>query len=225
MPRRRRAGVLAGAIVPGTLLLVGALAVSGSGATSPKSAPRVLTGAYQLYCPDPVETPIVLHVRARATISSDAPAPGHRFVVSGFQTEVTFPQGVASALAQMSPITGSVRGTVRLVGATPTTEHVAESFVANIPAAVPAAGFNFWVPAGPVSLGAFTANSGSIAVEEASRFRLTLEVGQGSQAQTRILACTAFANDTRDFQPAQPWVGTREPPFADAITPVIALAR
>jgi len=199
--------------------------VSGSGATSPKSAPRVLTGAYQLYCPDPVETPIVLHVRARATISSDAPAPGHRFVVSGFQTEVTFPQGVASALAQMSPITGSVRGTVRLVGATPTTEHVAESFVANIPAAVPAAGFNFWVPAGPVSLGAFTANSGSIAVEEASRFRLTLEVGQGSQAQTRILACTAFANDTRDFQPAQPWVGTREPPFADAITPVIALAR
>ena len=225
MPRRRRAGVLAATFIPGTLVVVGALAVSGSGATSPRSVPRVLTGAYQLYCPDPVETPIVLHVRAKATISPDAPAQGHRFEVSGFQTEVTFPQGIASALAQMSPIKGNVRGTVRLVGASPTTQPVAEPFVANIPAAVPAAGFNFWVPARPVSLGAFTANTQSLAVEEASRFRLTLEVGQGSQAQTRILACTAFANDTRDFQPSQPWVGTKEPPFADAITPVIALGR
>ncbi|MGO9963685.1 MAG: hypothetical protein ACLPUG_09700 [Acidimicrobiales bacterium] len=228
MRRRRRAGVLAGALVPGTLLVVGVLAVSGSSATAPtapKSAPRVLTGAYQLYCPDPVETPIVLHVRARATISPDAPALRGRFKVSGFQTEVTFPQGVASALAQMSPITGNVRGTVLVVGATPTTQRVSESFVANIPAAVPAAGFNFWVPARPVSLGAFKADTLSIAVEEASRFRLTLEVGQGTQAQTRVLACTAFANNTPDFQPAQPWVGTKEPPFADAITPVIALGR
>jgi hypothetical protein len=225
MPRRRRAGVVAVAFLPGTLVLVGALAVSGSGATPPQSTPRVLTGAYQLYCPDPVETPIVLHVRARATISPEAPGPGHPFAVSSFQTEVTFPQGIASALAQMSPITGNVRATVRMVGATPTTRPVAESFVASIPAAVPATGFNFWVPARPVSLGTFTANTRPIAVEEASRFRLTLEVGQGSQAQTRILACTAFANDTRDFQPSQPWVGTKEPPFADAITPVIALGR
>jgi len=62
-------------------------------------------------------------------------------------------------------------------------------------------------------------------VEETSRFRLSLTVGRGSKSQTRVLACTAFANATKDFEPAQPWVGTKEPPFADAITPVIALGR
>jgi len=221
MARRRSAGV----IIAGTLLVMGALGISGSGATFAASAPKALTGEYQLYCPDPVETPIVLHARATATISPNAPALGRDFTVSGFQTEVTFPQGVASALAQMSPIKGNVKGTVLLVGAGPRTHLVDESFVADIPAAVPATGFNFWVPVRAVSLGEFTAGSRAIAVEEASRFRLTLEVGKGSQAQTRILACTAFANDTQDFVPDQPWVGTKEPPFARAITPVIALAR
>ncbi|MGD0983996.1 MAG: hypothetical protein ABSA65_09285 [Acidimicrobiales bacterium] len=225
MPRRRSAGVLAGVCLFATLLVVGTLVVAGSGATAPGSVPRVLTGAYQLYCPDPVETPIVLHARSSATVSPAGPAPGDHFRVSGFRTEVTFPQGVASALADMSPITGNVRATVLLLGATPGTHAVAESFVARIPASVPAAGFNFWVPARAVGLGTFTARTRAIAVEEASRFRLTLEVGQGSQAQTRVLACTAFANSTKDFEPAQPWVGTKEPPFADAITPVIALAR
>jgi hypothetical protein len=90
---------------------------------------------------------------------------------------------------------------------------------------VPAAGFNFWVPARAVGLGTFTAASKAIAVEEASGFALTLEVGQGGQAQTRVLACRTFANATPDFVPAQPWVGTKEPPLADAITPVIALGR
>ena len=65
----------------------------------------------------------------------------------------------------------------------------------------------------------------AIAVEEASGFALTLEVGQRGQAQTRVLACRTFANATPDFVPAQPWVGTKEPPLADAITPVIALGR
>ncbi len=76
-----------------------------------------------------------------------------------------------------------------------------------------------------MSLGSFTATSGAIAVEEASSFRLTLQVGEGDLAQTRVLACTAFANNTADFEPTQPWVGTKEPPPADAITPVIALGR
>ncbi len=225
MPRRRHTGVRAGACLFGTLLVLGAIAVSTPAATAPMPVPRALTGTYQLYCPDPVETPIVLHVRAKATISPDDPALGSHFLVSGFQTRVTFPQGVASALAQMSPITGNVKGTVLLVGATPYRRAVRESFVATIPASVPTAGFNFWVPARPVSLGTFTASSEAIAVEEASRFQLTLKVGQAAQAQTRVLACTAFANTTPDFEPAQPWVGTKEPPFADAITPVIAVGR
>ena len=195
MPRRRHTGVRAGACLFRTLLVLGAIAVSTSAATAPMSVPRAPTGTYQLYCPDPVETPIVLHVRAKATISPDDPALGSHFLVSGFQTKVTFPQGVASALAQMSPITGNVKGTVLLVGATPYRRAVRESFVASIPASVPTAGFNFWVPARAVSLGTFTASSEAIAVEEASRFQLTLEVG------------------------------TKEPPLADAITPGIALGR
>ncbi len=213
------------ACLAGTFLVPGALVVPTSAATAHLSVPDALTGTYQLYCPDPVETPIVLHVRARATISPADPGPGGRFQVSGFQTEVNFPQGVASALAQMSPITGKVTGTVLLVGATPRTRAVAESFVAIVPASVPAAGFNFWVPARAANLGTFVASTEAIAVEEESRFRLTLEVGKGANAQTRVLACTAFANATKDFEPAQPWVGTKEPPLADAITPVIALAR
>ncbi len=225
MPRRRRTGAAAVACLLGALSMPGALGLSTSSATVPMTVPRALTGPYQLYCPDPVETPIVLHVRARATILPAEPVPGRHFLVSGFQAEVTFPQGVASALAQMSPITGNVRGTVLLVGATPARRTVAESFVARIPASVPAAGFNFWVPPRAVSLGSFTAASGAIAVQEASSFRLTLQVGEGDLAQTRVLGCTAFANNTADFEPTQPWVGTKEPPLADAITPVIALGR
>jgi hypothetical protein len=192
-------------------------------ATATGKLPKALTGAYQLYCPDPVETPIVLHVRATATIVPIGLAAGDHFVVGDFQTEITFPQGVASALAQMSPITGSVKGRVNLIGAAPRTSAVAETFVANFPSSAPAAGFELRVPARPARLGSFTATSAGIAVEEASRFVLTLEVGQGSQAQTRVLSCTAFANATNDFDPAQPWVGTKEPPFSDAIVPVIAL--
>jgi hypothetical protein len=225
MSRRRRTGAAVAPCLLGVLVILGALGSSTSSATARMPVPRALTGAYQLYCPDPVETPIVLHVRARATILPADPVPGRHFVVSGFQTEVTFPQGVASALAQMSPITGNVKGTVLMVGAIPARHTVAESFVATIPASVPAAGFNFWVPARAVSLGSFTATSGAIAVEETSSFRLTLHVGDGDQAQTRVLACTAFANNTADFEPTHPWVGTKEPPLADAITPVIALGR
>lgn len=92
------------------------------------SRPLSLTGEYQLYCPDPVETPIVLHLRATATIAPvAAPAPKRLFSISGFQTEVTFPQGVASALAQMSPMTGRVTGTVLVLGASPHSRPVADS--------------------------------------------------------------------------------------------------
>jgi hypothetical protein len=176
------------------------------------SVPKTLTGTYQVYCPDPVETPIVLHVRTPAVISPVKPAQGRHFQVAGFQTEVTFPQGLAFALSQMSPITGKVAGTVLLLRATPSKHALAESFVAIIPASLPAAGFNFWVPGRAVSLGVFTATAKAIVVEEASRFQLTLEVGKGSQAETRVLACTAFANATQDFVRSQPWVGTKEPP-------------
>jgi hypothetical protein len=213
------------AFLTGTLLVVAPLAVLASATDAATPKHMTLTGTYQLYCPDPVETPIVLHVTATARISPSNPAPRHRFLVSGFQTRVTFPPGVASALAQMSPITGSVTGTVLMAGASPHSRAVAESFVARIPASVPAAGFNFWVPAPSATLGTFTASNKAIAVEEASRFRLTLTVGKGSAAQTRVLACTAFTNATPDFEPAQPWVGTKEPPPADAITPVIAIGR
>ena len=219
--RSRTGGPVVG-IVAIVLALV-TLAVPSSSATAPTSG-RV-TGEYQLYCPDPVETPIVLHVRAKATVEPVKPASRHHVLVSGFQTEVTFPQGVASALAQMSPITGNVTGTVLVIGATPRSRSFSESFVARIPRAVPATGFNFFVPARGASLGLLTATSKAIVVEEASKFKLTLTVGAGHKAQTRVLACTAFANATRDFQPAQPWVGTKEPPLADAITPVVGLGR
>ena len=126
-------------------------------------------------CPDAA---LAVRPPGPALPGRSSPAPGRHFLVSGFQTEVTFPQGVASALAQMSPITGKVTGTVRLVGAIPDSRAVAESFVATIPASVPAAGFNFWVPARAVGLGTFTAASKAIAVEEASGFHLTLGIGQ-----------------------------------------------
>ena len=112
-----------------------------------------VTGEYQLYCPDPVETPIVLHVRAVATIAPAAPHPKGQFAVSGFKTEVTFPQGVASALAQMSPIWGSVTGTVLLVGANPHAETRGRVVRRRHPGQGSAAGFNFWVPKAGANLG------------------------------------------------------------------------
>ena len=143
-----------------------------------------LTSTYQLYCPDPVETPIVLHVRAKATIAAVKPASRRHILVSGFQTEVTFPQGIASALAQMSPIIGNVTGTVLVIGATPESARSRSWSVAVIPRSVPAAGFNFWVPARGASLGILTATAKAIAVEETSRFRLTLTVGAAASGQT-----------------------------------------
>jgi len=222
MLTHRRCGGLVAPCIIGTVIALGALFSPASFATGRIAKTLAVTGEYQLYCPDPVETPIVLHVRAVATIAPAAPHPKGQFKVSGFKTEVTFPQGVASALAQMSPIWGSVTGTVLLVGASPHQRPVAESFVAVIPAKVPAAGFNFWVPKAGANLGTYAASSKLIAVEEASRFTLTLTVGRGSGAQTRVLSCTAFANNTPDFEPSQPWVGTKEPPFADSIVPIIA---
>ena len=201
------------------------LAVPSSSASARSSERSTLTGEYQLYCPDPVETPIVLHVKAKVAMAPLKPASKHDFVLSGFQTEVTFPQGVASALAQMSPIKGSVTGTVLVIGGLPRSRPFAEFFVANIPRSVPAQGYNFFVPSRGAALGLFAATSKAITVEEASQFRLTLTVGSGKRAQTRILACTAFANATRDSQTTAAWVGTKEPPLADAIKPVIALGR
>jgi hypothetical protein len=99
MPGRRRSHAPAALRLPVTVLALGALAVPASAVADATPAPKALTGPYQLYCPDPVETPIVLHVRATANILPAAPAPGHHFLVAGFQTEVTFPAGVASALA------------------------------------------------------------------------------------------------------------------------------
>ena len=86
-------------------------------------------------CPDAA---LAVRPPGPALPGRSSPAPGRHFLVSGFQTEVTFPQGVASAVAQMSPITGKVTATVRLVGAIPDSRAVAESFVATIPASVPA---------------------------------------------------------------------------------------
>ena len=218
--RRRCPGALALACLPLAALALGAPA-SPAGATTP--TPRVLTGSYQLYCPDPVETPIVLRMRTTATLAPPHPAPGGRFVVSGFQTKVNFPQGLASALSQMSPITGSVKATILLVGANPGSLAVVEPFVASVPRSLPAQGFAFFVPGNPATLGTFTASSAPVAVEEGSSFRLTLKVGQGKGAETRVLGCRAFPNATADTKQGQPWLGTGEPPIADAIRPVIAL--
>ncbi len=225
MRRCRRSAARGVVCLAGTLFTLLAVTPPASSSAASRSKEKALTGRYQLYCPDPVETPIVLHAKATARIAPAAPAPGRRFAVSGFQTVVTFPEGVASALAQMSPIVGKVTGTVLVVGATPRSLSFVESFVATIPRSVPASGFNFSVPLHPAGLGAFTARSRTLAVEEASRFILTLTVGHGKGADTRVLTCTAFPNATRDFELAQPWVGTKEPPLAQAITPVIALGR
>ena len=82
------------------------------------------------------------------------------------------------------------------------------------------------MPARAVSLGSFTATSGAIAVEEASGFRLTLQVGEGDLSRNfRVLGLHGFRQQHGELEPTQPWVGTREPPPADAITPVIALGR
>jgi len=193
------------------------------GITAPVT--KGLTGAYQLYCPDPVETPIVLHARTTATVTPSDPPLGHEFSVSGFRTEVVFPHGVVSALHQMSPIRGSVIGTLVVTGAHPARRKIDEAFVATVPAALPGA-FNLWVPSHAASFGTYTATSATaLVVEAASHFTLTLTVGMGSQSQTRVLQCTAFANNTPDFEQAQPWVGTQEPPQADSIMPVLAMSR
>ena len=152
-------------------------------------------------CPDAA---LAVRPPGPALPGRSSPAPGRHFLVSGFQTEVTFPKGVASAVAQMSPITGKVTATVRLVGAIPDSRAVAESFVATIPASVPAAGFNFWVPARAVGLGIFTAASKAIAVEEASRFRLTLGIGQrGRGACTKRTVCAQNSRGISRRSPQQ----------------------
>ena len=127
MPRRWYRGPTVVAFVVGMILASGALTLPAFSATAVGNP--TLTGAYQLYCPDPVETPIVLHVRASVPLAPARPVAGRRFALLGFQTEVTFPHGVASALAQMSPIRGKVTGRALLIGAAPHSHAFAESFV------------------------------------------------------------------------------------------------
>lgn len=182
-----------------------------------------LTGAYQLYCPNaPVLGDVVLNgVTTTASLSPANPNSDTSFQVTNYQSTVTLPAALATeASAVSTSLTGSAQGQLDLSDATPTTMSTGTlDFSADL-SNIPSTGVPMYVPSTPGTLGPFTAGSGGdIVVEEDSSLSLTLVV-----AGTPLsLTCTAFPNNTPDFDTSNGYAGTGEPPMSEAIDPIIAV--
>lgn len=181
-----------------------------------------MTGQYQLYCPKtvPLGDVVLNDVTTTADVSPGSPSNGSTFQVTNYQSTVTLPEALANVASAVSnPLTGSAVGQLDLAGATPATMSTGTlNFSVTIP--MPAtAGVPFEVPSSPLTLGPFTATSSAITVQQASSTSLTLEIN-GTPLN---LDCTAFPNNTPDFDPSNGWAGTGEPTSGN-IAPTIATA-
>ncbi len=161
------------------------------------------------------------NVVTNAGIGPAVPKAGHSFWITGFQITMTLPQGLATGLAGLSPISGDVTGTAVMTGAAPADAPIKGlRFSVNIKKPVPAPGIRFKLPANPTAIGPCIASSSEVTVRQSADATLTRAVKSSHLA----LHCTAFPNNTPDSNPKYPWAGKGKPPLSKAISPVIALA-
>jgi len=187
------------------------------GATT-TTTPGSATGPYELFCPGtPVGNVVLNGAETVGTLSPSSPSPGQAFTLTGYQTMVNLPSGLADAAAALgSSISGSANTAIDASGATPAqTPEKGLSFDVPIPSPVPADGIPLTVPSPGLDV-PFTATSGGITIQEDSAASLTVEVANAPLTFT----CTAYPNDTIASSNGL----TTQLPSVPPIAPVIAVA-
>jgi YVTN family beta-propeller protein len=156
--RRSTRWFLSFVLLMSTLAAVGAAAVL---TTGPAGAD---TGFVGYSCSVGAVVPLDVTGSVPASI-----APGSSFSLSNYQINVDLPEADVAELEGLgySTLSGSITATVDAVGATPSTltENVG-SFSVNLPN--PPADTPYSVPAAPITLGPFTADSGRVAIDAGS---------------------------------------------------------
>ena len=185
--------------------------------TSP--APNPVTGPYELYCPHtPVGDLAFNDVTTSASVSSGSLSAGDTFNVTGYQTHIPVPAGLAAAAVGLgnSALDGLASSSVDLYGATPGQQATGQTgFNVPIPNPVPTAGLGIDLPSSPSSLGPFTATGGPITVAQDQSLLIVAELS----GKAFKMNCTAYEND------AVPTSGsTTTAPQGTPIRPVIAVA-
>ncbi|HTZ08618.1 MAG TPA: hypothetical protein VMB72_06085 [Acidimicrobiales bacterium] len=187
--------------------------------TTTTSGPTTtVTGPYELYCPGtPVGNVVLNGAETVGTLSPADPTSGSTFQLTGYQTTVNLPSGLAGAAAALgSTINGSADATIDASGATPAkTPENNLSFNVPIPSTIPSAGIPLTVPATPATA-SFTATSDKITIQEDSAASLTVNVAGAPLTFT----CTSYPNNTVESATGI----TTSAPTAAPIAPVIALA-
>lgn len=204
--------------VGGMALLVLGAVIEFSVNTQTPAAALAASAPYELYCPGtPLGSVVLNDVTTSATISPAAPTSGEQFTLSGYQTAVTIPSSLVSAVAALQPdLEGSATPQVDVTGATPAILAFGPlNFDVPIPTPVPGGGLSMILPSAPQSVGPFTAMSSDIVVQEDGRVGLMFKVSGNSVD----LNCTAYANDT-----VTPSGVTTSAPSASPISPVIVTA-
>jgi hypothetical protein len=174
------------------------------------------TPAYELYCPGtPVGNLAINNVVTTGTMSPSAPARGHTFSITGYQTVFSIPAEIAEAAQALgnTVMSGTYSSYVHVTGAKPATIQSAMSaFSVPIPKTVPDSGLAITVPVSAASVGRFTARGHTITAFVKSPTRLTLSIS----GSTLRLKCRSYQNNA-----LQTGI-TRRAPNSYRTTPVIA---
>ena len=167
-------------------------------------------GPYELFCPNtPIGDVAFNNVTSTATLSPADPATGTQFNVTGYQSTVTIPPSIASALTAIGnvAVTGTVTSAIDVSGATPSSISTgAMSFDTPIPATIPPTGLQLTVPSPAASIGPFTSTGGGIVVTQDAMVQLSVQ----DAGVNLSLDCETYPNNTEptgivgDGPPPQP---------------------
>jgi hypothetical protein len=174
------------------------------------------TAAYELYCPgSPIGNLVINNVITTGTMSPSAPARGHAFSITGYQTVFSIPAEIAEAAQALgnTVMAGTYSSYVHVTGAKPATiQSAVSSFSVPIPNTVPNSGLQIAVPVSAASVGRFTARGHTITAFVKSPTRLTLSIS----GSTLRLRCRSYRNNA-----LQSGI-SRRAPNSYRTTPVIA---
>jgi hypothetical protein len=191
--------------------------IATAGQVSPPPS-NPLTGAYELYCPHtPVGDLVFNDVTTSAMMSSATLSAGDSFQVTGYQTTIPLPAGLAAAAVGLgnNAFNGIASSSVDVYGATPSRGGSGSmGFDVPIPNPVPSGGLELDLPAAPMTLGPFTANGGPVTIAQDQSVLVVAELS----SKAFKMSCTAYPNDS---VPTSGSTGVA--PSSNPIRPIIAV--
>jgi hypothetical protein len=202
---------------PPGLPITPVVAFAGSGGGAPPAVSA--TGPYELYCPKtPVGNIALNDVVTSGTVEPTSLSAGDQFNLSGYQTQIPIPAGIASGLAGFgnTQLQGYSATTIDAFGASPSELSTGlEAFDVSLPNPIPPTGVTLDVPSTAGTVGPFTANGGAITV---AGEQTTLMVAALSSHIVN-LGCQAYPNDS-----VTPSGVVESAPLGSPILPVITTA-